>query len=338
MIAKKKYTHIKPFVFGLLISIALTHILVLSSKAGNESSLIEALKEQRQNLFSAHEVEFKSNTQHSIWLREFVDDIDSNVIRSGKDWNRALMRLVSLSKKDYVFHANSGFIEDRKTVELLITALGSADRDIRKVALKSLAWETRQKDLTHFQDLIKSRLSATMTENEFLLLGRLSLNQSEKIALLTHATKHPEIAARQGDSNVEQLLIGKFTSEHDYYEKSNLARQLGYIATRNCALALIEALSSNVSIKGVYDDRSIRCNVLLALGQIYQDEPLFTTDANLIADNGDDILESHYGKEKYVKAVDAWVRQHFGNSAWTTADIWFIRWHNIPNAQIEIKQ
>lgn len=285
---------------------------------------------QKGYFLIAYANSFESNSQNAAWLRAFLDDADRAAARPAQDWTRALRRLVSLGKQEGVFFKSTGFVEDRKIVELLVAALSEPDADTRDVALKSLAHATRQTDLEHFSDSIRSALAALPPDEGLLVLGKLPLTSGEQLQVRARAGAQLEIRARLGDTDAEQELIRQFTQESDYYAKKSLAQRLGYAGTLKCVQALVEGLRSSVSSNGLYDDRSIRCDILLALGQIYQDEPLFTRDACLLADNDDQTFNRNRGIDKYCKAVNEWVQQRIGHPAWNPEEVWFVRWHQVP--------
>jgi hypothetical protein len=80
----------------------------------------------------------------------------------------------------------------------------------------------------------------------------------------------------------------------------------------------------------MYEDRSIKIEVLLSLGQIFPDEDIFTKYALFLSDNSDVVFDRRYGLAKYISDVDTWVREHYGISAWGKDPVWFIRYHSVP--------
>jgi hypothetical protein len=105
---------------------------------------------------------------------------------------------------------------------------------------------------------------------------------------------------------------------------------LGYVGNKRCAAALAKGLQSEVFVHSAVDEVSIRRDVLLALGMIYQDEPLFTRDAAFLREQGDKSFDVYRTMADYQKDVNAWVLEHFGHEAWGKGPIWFSRPLNTP--------
>ena len=103
-------------------------------------------------------------------------------------------------------------------------------------------------------------------------------------------------------------LAAAFLGATDFRRKSDLAEQLGYIGSDACAKALLSEFNSPVIGEFKYDRVSIRCPIVLALGRIYPDEPLLTSEIRQMLSVGED----DYGDEKvnsYLADVAAWAGQ-----------------------------
>lgn len=251
---------------------------------------------------------------------------------SPEDWFTMLRTITRIGKKEQSPYSCTGYVEDRKTVEVLVFALKEDNREIREFALKTLTWQVRQVDLQYFAKAIVNGLSKELKDEELLLFAKLGINidKDRKNKIISRGDAPLEVKARLGDEESEQILINNFINEEDFYKKQHFSRLLGYVASEKCAIALINALDSSVQIKSLYEDLSIRGPVLIALGNIYQDELLLTRDALFLVTNGEEALAKLRGNADFVKDVKDWVRKKFGKSIWKNQDIWFIRKYVIP--------
>ena len=305
----------------------------LSARA--DSTLRNAMQAQREYFLTNYSPRLQTNVQSAVWLNTFLSDLGTSAERPQPDWVVALRRLVSLGKQEDLFYKNTGYVEDVHVLEVVIGALKETDRDARDYAVETLAWHTRDKDLASFAKVIKKSLVSPGSEDELLLLGRLPLDKDERREALAKASQLVPMRIRLGDAGPQKELIESFKNETNYFEKARLARLLGYAGTHACAEALVDGLRSEVSTKGRYDDRSIRVDVLLALGQIYQDEMLFTRDARLLADNSDVTFDQFHRLATYIEEVNAWAQKNFGHPAWENKQVWFIKFLNIPRIQLK---
>lgn len=329
----------------ILFLLLLMSLVSMGSVQATESDMMALMQDNRQHFLDTYSDWFNnSGSQNAAWLKNFLMDLDPEKSTSVQatisleDRRLALIRLISLSKLEHVFGAATGYVEDKKLMPILIAALRETDGKIREIALKTLTWETRRSDLLQWSDDIKKAIESDTGETALLLLAQLPLTPEEQSEILSQSGVMPEIRARLGDKEAEHELIAEFEAEDDYSRKKNLAQRLGYVGTEASARALVDALRSPVRIEGVYNDRSIRCDVLLALGQIYQDEPLFTRDAQLLASNSQETFDRYRGMASYIADVDAWVQKNFGRSAWGENEVWFIRWRHLPLIPPETKK
>lgn len=297
---------------------------------GVETPMKEAIRVQRTYFLENYSAKADTNSQSAVWLNVFLRDLTNVVDRPSGDWVLALRRLVSLGKQEQLIGRSTGFLEDRQVLEVVIAALKEKDAEARAFAVQTLTWHTREKDLAQSASTIKGALGIPANEDEFLLAGKLALDQQARSEALPAAPPIPQIRARLGDEPAQARLIQHFQAETDYQAKARLARSLGYAGTRACAEALVEALRSDVSTKGHTDQRSIRLDVLLALGQIYQEETLLTRQARLLAENSDSTFDRPGGLPAYIKDIDAWVQRNFGHPAWGDKEVWFHQFLNVP--------
>jgi hypothetical protein len=274
-------------------------------------------------------------SQNAEWLRIFLTDVGAGEARSADDWQTALIRLVSAGMREQRIGGKSGFIEDPAVVDLVVSALSEPDPETRAIAVQTLTWSTKAADLATFAERIKAALAGATDEAELRLLALLPATEPQRAALRERAADWPDIRARLGDADAARERMAAFAAATDYNRMRNLARDLGYIGTADCAKALVAGLRSEISSKGVHDDRSIRCAILVALGRIYQDEPLFTTDAWLLSEHSDQVFDQRRGLARYADEVNAWTRAHLATDAWQPQAVWFVRYSNRPRVGSE---
>ncbi len=326
------------------ISVAIVLLVILSMPVlcvdpvhAAKAEMRGLIEENREHFLNTYDNWLNnSGSQNAAWLRDFLLGFEPErttsleVDTSSEDMRLALRRLVNMCKLEHVFAATTGYVEDKKMIPILVAALSDDDEEIRQFAMQMLTWNTRREDLFSWSTSIKNAVQQDDSETAHLLLAQLPLGPAERSALMSKPEVGIDIRARLGDKISERRLIAEFESESDYSRKKNLAKRLGYVGTEASARALVDALRSPVSIEGYYDDRSIRCDVLLALGHIYQDEDLFTRDAHLLSTNSEEIFDRHRGLESYITDVNTWVEQNFGKPAWGEDKVWFTRLRNIP--------
>ncbi|MCB1859903.1 MAG: hypothetical protein KDI63_16645 [Gammaproteobacteria bacterium] len=271
-----------------------------------------------------------SGSQNAAWLRHFLTDLENGAPSSSADWLLALRRLVSLSSHDYQLGSVSGYIEDNRIIPILVASLTDENQAIREYALQVLGEGTRRSDLLGWKEQIRVAIGSRDDEQALRLLGQLPLMDERRLEILSATGVPLEVRARLGDHEAEQRLISEFVAETDYSAKRNLAQQLGYAGTEASVQALLDGLDSPVKIEAEYDDRSIRCDVLLALGRIYQDEPLFTRDARLLTSSDEETFDRLRGTASYIADVEEWAQKNFARSIWGKNEVWFVRWRHIP--------
>jgi len=294
-----------------------------------------AMIQHRETLLKMELGPPEGTSQNAEWLRAFLVGLGTAKSRTPQDWQDAFRRLVGAGMREHRIGAKSGFIEEPPVVELAVSALGDEDPELRSAALRTLTWSTRQADLETRAAPIKAALAGADDEDALRLLARLPSSAEEQAALRGMAAAWPEIRARLGDAQAESGLIAAFRAEPAYQRMHNLARDLGYVGSPACVEALLAGLRSQVSSQGVHDDRSIRCAVLVALGRVYQTEPLFTNDAWLLSEQSDEVFDQRRGLAAYATAVNDWVRERFGVEAWDVQEVWFVRYSNRPRIRRE---
>lgn len=264
----------------------------------------------------------------SVWMQEFIKNIQVSSI-SSEDWRKAIINIVNASMYGKFNQDDdpSGFVKDYQVVEVLVSALESQDKQIRTHATDALLWHVGNRLRLKYSEGIKGALGVhPELKDEKRLFAKCDLTDEQKMdVLLWEDATDPVIRALCGDNKAEMELILKFDKSESFGEKSRLARELACVGKPKCTEALINGLKSSLVSESEYADTSIRKNILLALGIIFEDEPLFTVDSFLIKQNSDYVFDRIRGLDDYVKDVDSWVRERFGYSAWNSDDVWFWR-------------
>lgn len=294
--------------------------------AGAESDMQTTVRKYQQHFLEMN----KNNTGSSaVGLNAFLSTVTNESPASA--WCAALSAIVEDAKHQPITSRSTIFVEDLPTVEVLVAALTERDNDIRSFAIRTLTWEVKRPDLAKFVTKIHEGLGENpQISDDILLFARLPMTDVQKRNTLSKTNLPAVVRARLGELEAEQQLIAEFEKERDYYKKSSLARSLGYIGSRRCAQALVKGLRSEVFVDAMYEQRSIRCSVLLSLGLIYEGEALFTVDARSLDSNSEEVFDQQRNLSHYIQDVDSWVKENFGYSAWGANKVWFKRSKNIP--------
>lgn len=298
---------------------------------GAEPTMKSLMQSNRQHVLDTYPEYFQSGSQSAEEL-ELMLTGQGATEATAEDWRLALGRVVSLGMREHILGAKTGFVEDDKVLEMTVSALSSEDAETRELAAATLAMKARSEGLLQWKEVILNAIGAKRSEAEILLLGKLDPAPADRDALLLRADVPDEVRARLGDAAAEEKLVQAFRDSAEYHEMVGLARKLGYVGTPAVAQVLVDGLQSEVKSTGGIADRSVRIDILVALGAIHQDEALFTSDAYLLAENSDRTFDRHRGLADYIAAVDAWVSQNYNQPAWGDHVPWFIRYRNEPDA------
>ncbi len=282
------------------------------------ATLKDGFREHWRQLLILNTDRLHQGSQNALWYGEFLRAVKAGTAttRPAAEWHRALVDATILGRRMDSCYRDSGCMSEKFVVELLVLALREDDPMIREFATRTLARECRLRDLeAHCSDIMKS-LKRPLVDEQWQLYGRLPLAEAERKELARDEKAPVEVRARAGAAELEKKLIAEFEATAEYWAKRNLAGQLGYVGSRRCAEALVRGLTSPAFVRTAVDERAVRTDVLLALGQIYQDEPLFTTDARFVSDNGDKAFDLYRGIFEYTRDVDDWALKNFGQKAW----------------------
>ncbi len=218
----------------------------------------------------------------------------------------------------------SGFVDDDPSLRVLVSALKSEEEHTVKRAVEWLTWHVRHSARRQFEKEIRAALGKRPRYEAILLYAKCDLTEEERNEALSWSDTPAAARAYMGDTKAETELIEKFERSNDYWEKSRLALQLGYVGTPRCVEALVDGLRSTVASKG--GGISVRREIVRAIGLVYENEPLFTRYAYYKRVHYDDTFDKKVRKlDDYIGAIDRWVQDKFGRSAWGEEDVWFSR-------------
>lgn len=295
-----------------------------------QAGMRELMRARRDALLTQTDWQ-RPGSQQAQWLKGFIEDLGQRGRdRDAQEWEDALRCVTGIARRDYLLLEATGFVDDPAVVPILAAALGEPSYSTRDFALRTLIWQTRQADLEQSAAAVRQALGTPRLDEEWRLWAKLPLADAEKRDALARPDLEPEVRARLGSSQAENELILAFGRETDFGEKEHFARLLGYVGTPPCARALVDGLRSPVAIDSQYEERSIRVPILAALGLIHQDEPLFTRDARLLTESGEDVFDRWRGLAAYAQDVDTWVRARYGAPAWGDTEVWFKRSRHLP--------
>lgn len=301
-------------------------LAALSGAMSDDDSMREELRglfvKHRRWLAIANEDWMQGKSSSAVRFDRFLSQLEA---KSGtntvENFVTAVWDAKYLAMHSHQCYQDAGFIQERFAVEMAIVLLKSSDRRTREHAERVLSEECYQEDLAHFSSQIQTNLHRPFSNEGWKLYGKLPLDESGRDAAFMNAKMPVLVRARMGDRDTQRSFVESFARATNYLEKANLADCLGYVGTRECAEALARGLQTNVVLEGEFDRTSARWSILMALGQIYQRNPLFTVDAR--AAGGGAKFDRFRGMDDYVKDVDAWIMREFGFHAWGKGRIWF---------------
>lgn len=293
-------------------------------------SLRESIETNRRHLLVLNADGLRMREQNASWFADLLGRVQTGSTISDEELQRALIYIGLLGRQGLYMYRDTGFITDDRIVLMLAHGVKEQRPETREYSIQTLANECLEGSLQRYASVISEGLGSPRSHFEWLLYGRLASDDSVRAALAANPEAPEEVRARAGNKMIEGTLITNFEAETDYQAKARRARQLGYVATHACAKSLIRGLRSPVVGRGPVDERSIRGEVLLALGHIYPDEPLFTRDAIYLTQTNDRDFDRVRGIQEYVRDVNTWVRAKFSESAWDVEPTWFVRYFPHP--------
>lgn len=203
----------------------------------------------------------------------------------------------------------SGWIEQPAVTRLLAASLFSPNAEVRNSAGHYLANYARDSDLRKNSEKIVNAVGTHVIDGGPRLIGRLGLGAEDAAkALAGYPTVPVEVSARLGDAAALDGLMTRFSQARSYDDKRDLAQRLGYVGGDRAGTALVATLGSDLFSGGPYERRSIRADLVAALGKIYQEEPLLNRDLLAAIARTD----AEWAQTvKYVQAVTAWAKAHY---------------------------
>lgn len=212
--------------------------------------------------------------------------------------------------------SSSGYIEEPAVVDLLVRIVeGDCGEDIgvRQWLFRVLEFEARDVDLGRVAERVRSVCS------RYKDCGmRLRARIGDRSLLLAEAEVPREIRARLGDEAAGADLIGEFEGESDGQKLCELAPRLGVFGNRAAGLALARRLADGRAFEmpgfAAGGRRSVRVCVIGALGQIHQDNVLFTVYYRRIRnmERSGPGLGGAGAARRYVEEVYRFARERYG--------------------------
>ncbi len=279
-----------------------------------------------------HREYFEKNmqSQDNVYVKRmaaFLEQLETK-LPGELDFRIFLRRVGALSKsgRHSAEQEATGLIKDDQVVDVYVSALESGVAGLEEASVKWLLWDVGRLARSRQEQRIREALGPRPKCFERIkLYALLDLSPEEKEQVLSWKNAPLTARARCGDREAEAKLIEQFEGTKVFPEKVSLARQLAYAATPACRAALVRGLNSPLSFKSELAEDSVRSYILMAMGLIYQEEPLFTSDAYMLHWRQPSHFNEERGLNAYIHDVDRWVREHYEHSAWDTESVWFRR-------------
>ncbi len=204
------------------------------------------------------------------------------------------------------------YIDNRKVVAYLVSALSDADMAVRCAASTALVKDVPSPLLKEHTAAILAALEKhPTTDDAALLLGKtdapaaLALLQRAPLTRAQNPDQTRQALARLGDKQAEEALIRAYTASTPA-GKETTAPALGYIATRRAVLTLAQDIRN----PGLYiwaeprARKSVRVDIIEGLQRAFPTEPVF--------------FFPHFPvyTDTYYDGIEAWLTKHLGVT-WT---------------------
>jgi hypothetical protein len=236
--------------------------------------------------------------------------IPSELSAEDKAWILKVLAFAGLRPEDPQ-NAITGYILDAEVVQLLFVALADADVTVARVACELVLRNVEPQERAQQATANKDSLMRMKSDCAGRVLAELPLTPAERSTVLRDFRLQPEVRARLGDTGAEAELIQRFENATDFSDKANAARALGYAGTRRCGEALVRGLKApQFLVKR--ERRSVRVDIIEALGKIHPGEPLLTQQIKEVEDRGDEYLGGPEGVKRYLDRIYAWARAAYG--------------------------
>ena len=304
---------------------------VADAHAGKRSAIARHAAFFREAYTEAERLPGSPRAWQAGQIRELLDGREDAGPRSTEEWVRLLGALVEDSVWGYFPRSGpySGVVQHDEIVDVLVGALRDGDKGVRRRAAVHLVTDVsgtmRGRHAKEIREALGFGQDLRRTPGALFLFVKCGATAEQKAEILTWANVSSSVRALCGDKDAEADFIARFRESAEFVEKDGLATTLGLLGTPACAEALVDGLRSHVCIEtpdGVFL-RSIRISVLQALGRVYDDEKLFTTEAAVLGRVDDEAFDRKYDIKRYAAEVDRWVRERFGRGAWGGGDLWF---------------
>lgn len=195
--------------------------------------------------------------------------------------------------------------DERVVVALVRDGLSVAD-PAKDVALDALRLHVPVELLRPHAAALFEDLRRAPDASMLLLIAR--LKPAEAAARLDELERRePQWAAERemrlvraalGDAALEDALVEEFEATAEPDRKAALARDLGRVATERALRALAAALRSDLIVRGPYDFKSVRLDILEALVPSFLEEPA--------------LLPHRIMRDDDYARAEAWAERRFG--------------------------
>ncbi len=273
-------------------------------------------------------------------IKELLTAVKSNKL-SENDKIEAYIQFLN----KMVYDNNRWYIENVDIINILIAGLSANNDGIRKTSARLLSENALQRDIDikskqifialNLNDLfvlIKNQENILPKYGDYLMLiGRLTLSNDEKNIIFKCEQIPLCVKAKMKDSQAEKAIINAFNLENDYHKKSNLAKQLGYIASPKTIEALLKGLSSEVQNEWQYGKVSVRCDIIYALRQALPEEDLFKKSLDQFAvGKFSQTIDRDEARKKYAEDINKWASDHYKIKVWDPEAVWFKYSYDTP--------
>ena len=209
-------------------------------------------------------------------------------------------------------------LRDPLVIACLVAALQAQNPTLRQIALQDLKSSAAPSSLTsHAKQMVQSWECIHDYDLVWLVVAADRVVGAAFVNTLqqkTNARIPLEIHARAGDSAAERELIEDFLQETNAFTKGELAERLGYVATSNALLTIVQEFRSPLVVDTPSCAYSLRYKILLGLRDAYPDAPLFNEDLSRLKSAITDIQKPSAVEKMskgYFDEVEKWCETNF---------------------------
>lgn len=292
---------------AFFISFIFSVVIFAENKGNNDSSFVAAFCKYKPALLKTinygdnepFQLDLRANTETITPRAYLLKAILSSADKPCPDTLNTSLLVKGMEHVLYnQFDTYDRFITDTATGIMLAKALAvnKSSRALAQSFIEICKDDLHPMLLKSLSDTLKENFSRSPYFNltdSLQFLPLLDLDSIER-SYLKGQLKHEVlfVNAMFKDSVAIDSLIKEFKRATKYGYKKDYARQLGFVGTRECAIALLSELNSDVVIirphysgphyspspSDATDHVSIRRAILKALGHIHPDNPLFISE------------------------------------------------------------